>query len=210
MELREQILDYTYRKMIRIGVQSMTMDMVARGCGISKRTLYEKFSDKETLIISALEHKDKMTHASFDEIVRNASNSFSALLGVFKVIRNDIQNTSEVFLTDAQRLYPKIFNRHKVIESSHVEWFVNMIRKAQSEGLALKEIDPEIASVVLFSAFSGFHNNDNLFIKNYSRVQLLDGVFLNFMRGISTEEGRRLIHEQIKDLKNFTSSVSNE
>lgn len=50
MDVKEHILQETQNILSRMGPQSMTMDMVARNCGISKRTLYEKFPDKETLI----------------------------------------------------------------------------------------------------------------------------------------------------------------
>lgn len=40
MNTKEHILRETFSLMNRLGVQAMTMDMVAAACGMSKRTLY--------------------------------------------------------------------------------------------------------------------------------------------------------------------------
>ena len=48
-ELRERIID-TAVEAFSARYQSITMDDIATSLGISKRTLYEVFSDKETLL----------------------------------------------------------------------------------------------------------------------------------------------------------------
>lgn len=50
MNTKEHILRETFSLMNRLGVQAMTMDMVAAACGMSKRTLYEQFGSKRSLV----------------------------------------------------------------------------------------------------------------------------------------------------------------
>ncbi|MBQ3960991.1 MAG: TetR/AcrR family transcriptional regulator, partial [Muribaculaceae bacterium] len=50
MTTENRIIKESRALLKKIGASSMTMDMVARNCGISKRTLYEIFPDKKTLI----------------------------------------------------------------------------------------------------------------------------------------------------------------
>ena len=40
---RRQIIDYTKPEMILHGVSRLTMDLIAQGMGMSKRTLYQLF-----------------------------------------------------------------------------------------------------------------------------------------------------------------------
>ena len=49
MDLKQRILQETSQLLFTVGIASMTMDMVARSCGISKRTLYEQFPDKNLM-----------------------------------------------------------------------------------------------------------------------------------------------------------------
>ncbi|MGL4491426.1 MAG: TetR/AcrR family transcriptional regulator, partial [Tannerellaceae bacterium] len=50
MELRDRILDKAAELFFQEGVKSVTMTDVAKHLGISKRTLYEQFKDKDELV----------------------------------------------------------------------------------------------------------------------------------------------------------------
>ena len=50
VELRERIITAATEAFTSIGIKSITMDDIAAALGISKRTLYEVFSDKESLL----------------------------------------------------------------------------------------------------------------------------------------------------------------
>ena len=91
MDTRERIVTECSQMLMSVGPASMTMDDVARACGISKRTLYETFPDKRTLIsecihreILSLPMSPVMTEAEVQRVIEvlNAYNieaSYSAL-----------------------------------------------------------------------------------------------------------------------------------
>ena len=54
LELRERIIDTALNSFATHGIKSITMDDIAAALGISKRTLYEVFSDKETLLMECI------------------------------------------------------------------------------------------------------------------------------------------------------------
>ena len=83
MDLKEKILRTSLDLMMRIGPQSVTMDMVARDCGISKRTLYETFPNKHNLICDVIEYNQQQANAQFTQIFEQSANSFEALMGVY-------------------------------------------------------------------------------------------------------------------------------
>lgn len=63
MNTKEHILRETFSLMNRLGVQAMTMDMVAAACGMSKRTLYEQFGSKRLEMSAGLAHVLKKAQA---------------------------------------------------------------------------------------------------------------------------------------------------
>ena len=113
MDLREKILKTSMDLMMRIGPQSVTMDMVARDCGISKRTLYETFPNKNNLISCVIDYNQQLMNTRFTQIFEQSSNSFEALLGVYTLVRQFIQKMSPVFVSDLKRLYPEVFYQYK-------------------------------------------------------------------------------------------------
>lgn len=52
-ELRNRIIDKAAVLFTRHGIKSVTMDYIASQMGISKRTLYENFKDKDQLLLES-------------------------------------------------------------------------------------------------------------------------------------------------------------
>ena len=197
MDLREKILKTSTNLMMRIGPQSVTMDMVARDCGISKRTLYETFPNKHDLICDVIKFNQEASNAKFVEIFEQSSNSFEALMGVYTVARDFIQKTSQVFLTDIKRLYPEAFNEYKNQEISHILSLAKIIRQAKDEGLALPGIKCKIAAFLLTNNMKNLHNMQDFPFREYTAAEVFDGAFLNFMRGIATTKGQEIIEDYV-------------
>lgn len=197
MDLREKILKTSLNLMMRIGPQSVTMDMVARDCGISKRTLYETFPNKHNLICDVIEYNQQQANAKFTQIFEQSSNSFEALMGVYRVAREFIQKTSPVFLTDIKRLYPEAFDEYKAQELNQILSLAKIISKAKEEGLVLPGIKCKIAAYLFTNNMNNLHHMQDFPFPEYSVTEVFDGAFLNFMRGIATTKGQEIIEEHV-------------
>jgi AcrR family transcriptional regulator len=197
MDLREKILKTSMDLMMRIGPQSVTMDMVARDCGISKRTLYETFPNKHNLISDVIEYNQQQANAKFTQIFEQSANSFEALMGVYTVAREFIQKTSPVFLTDIKRLYPEAFDEYKAQELNHILSLANIISKAKEEGLVLPGIKCKIAAFIFNNNMKNLHHMQDFPFPEYSAAEVFDGAFLNFMRGMATTKGQEIIEDYV-------------
>lgn len=197
MDLREKILKTSMDLMMRIGPQSVTMDMVARDCGISKRTLYETFPNKHNLISDVIEYNQQQANAKFTQIFEQSANSFEALMGVYTVAREFIQKTSPVFLTDIKRLYPEAFDEYKAQELNHILSLANIISKAKEEGLVLPGIKCKIDAFIFNNNMKNLHHMQDFPFPEYSAAEVFDGAFLNFMRGMATTKGQEIIEDYV-------------
>lgn len=197
MDLREKILKTSMDLMMRIGPQSVTMDMVARDCGISKRTLYETFPNKHNLISDVIKYNQQQSNAKFVEIFDQASNSFEALMGVYTLAREFIRKTSPVFIADIKRLYPEAFEQYKAQEIDHILSLAKIIKRAKDEGLALPGIKCKIAAFIFTNNMKSIHNMQDFPFPEYTAAEVFDGAFLNFMRGIATTRGQEIIENYV-------------
>lgn len=197
MDLREKILKTSMDLMMRIGPQSVTMDMVARDCGISKRTLYETFPNKHNLISDVIKYNQQHSNAKFTEIFEQASNSFEALMGVYTLAREFIRKTSPVFIADIKRLYPEAFEQYKAQEIDHILSLAKIIKRAKDEGLALPGIKCKIAAFIFTNNMKSIHNMQDFPFPEYTAAEVFDGAFLNFMRGIATTRGQEIIENYV-------------
>ena len=203
MDLREKILKTSMDLMMRIGPQSVTMDMVARDCGISKRTLYETFPNKHKLISDVIKYNQQQVNEVFTQIFEQSANSFEALMKVYTTAREFIQKTSPAFITDIKRLYPEVFDEYKAQELDHILSLAKIIKRAKEEGLALPRIKCKIAAFLFNNNMKNLHHMQDFPFPEYSAAEIFDGAFLNFMRGMATTKGQEIIESYV--LKHFNN-----
>ena len=201
MDIKEHIIKEAGRLLQSIGPASMTMDTVARTCGISKRTLYEKFPDKLTLIKECLEAEHQRQDNDIKRIFEQSENCFAALFNVFTHLRHYMQSTSLAFMGDMKRLYPELFAKQREQEHNFVMGLSRVLTKAQDEGHVLPGINTQIAAFLFLTTMRNLNENERINDYDFTRIQAFDGAFLNFLRGIATKAGQEMIDQHIKQIQ---------
>lgn len=182
---------------MKIGPSSMTMDMVARACGISKRTLYEVFPDKKTLIMECIKSDHIKTQTEARRIYHEAGNCFDALFGIFKIVRQYMNKRSRAFIDDVKRLYPEVLEKQSEGEKATILQLAGVLEKGKEEGLVSDKVDCKLASALFFALMGALHNNDTINDLGLDPVQVYEAAFINFMRGMATQCGLNVIEVSI-------------
>ena len=209
MDLKARIITTTLRMMMQIGVSSMTMDAIARSCGISKRTLYEQFPDKLTLITEALRRDGQQKHERLEKIFNDSSNRLDALLNVYAEIRKQVSHTSFALISDIRRLYPSLYTEFESMRSQNGHYLIEGLKTGRSEGMVRDNVNLDIVVQVLNMTI---HNPElaNLAYQNdLPLVRVLDEVFINFLRSIATIQGIELIDKFFSKLYDNNNIILN-
>ena len=193
MDTKERIVTECSQMLMSVGPTSMTMDDVARACGISKRTLYEIFPDKRTLIGECMHRQHEAKNTQLKEIFNTSSNCFEAMFRVYQRARKMYETTSMAFINDIKRLYPDIFEKHMENEKTVIAGIASVLRQAQDEGLVIKRINPEIAAYLFSQSMRQLHENPNGTKYGFKQEDLFDHLFISFLRGIATIKGIEMI-----------------
>lgn len=193
MDIKERIITECNKLLMSVGASSMTMDDVAHACGISKRTLYETFPDKRTLISESLHYDHDTKNAEVKKIFETADNCFDAMFQVYTRAKAMYQNTSVAFVNDIKRLYPDIFEQYINSEKVTVNGLAGVLRKAQDEGLVIKRINPEIAAYLFMVSMRELHNSNRGEKYGFEQTDLFEHVFISFLRGVATIKGIEMI-----------------
>ncbi|MFV0520984.1 MAG: TetR/AcrR family transcriptional regulator [Mangrovibacterium sp.] len=147
---RNEIIDKAFVLFCRYGIKSVSMDDLAKELGMSKKTLYQFISDKNTVVQEVVE---KM-HADFKKLILVFFNSdFNAIEQHFEIGRNikmlhgDFQPT---FGYDLHKYYPKLLEdiveeKNKLLEKA----FLNNLNQGKEEGLYHADINEVIVSKIL-------------------------------------------------------------
>jgi len=82
MDVRERIIQRALEQFMTMGIRKVTMDSLASDLNISKRTIYEKFRDKDTLVIECIRHMILSNNDELLDIIEKSANVIEALLCV--------------------------------------------------------------------------------------------------------------------------------
>lgn len=194
MEIKERILEKSLELFLNKGCKSVTMDDVAGENGISKRTLYEHFNDKSTLLIEAIHLYGKKMRDSYNSVSNGSDNILDQFFKLNNLETELSINLKINFFSDIKKFYPEIFE--SVVNQmicNHDEVIKDGITRGQQQGLFRSNINIEIVSKVI-SQLGGMVDNTRVSNeRQFSRKEIFKEAIINYIRGISTLKGIEII-----------------
>lgn len=192
MDVKDRIVETALELFMNRGCKSVTMDDIASENGISKRTLYEFFKDKSTLLEEALLlHEQKMLEF-FDVSAKTTSNVLEQFFNLHDKQNEVSINLKINFFKELKKFYPQIFDKMvKRMVCSHDDVIKSGIKRGQEEGLFRNNINIDIVSRIMmeFGSISDTFQNDVRFKKR----EIFKELFINYIRGLATYKGIEII-----------------
>lgn len=148
---------------------SLSMDAIAEGIGVSKKTLYNQFSSKEELLEAILASTTDEFHKKVDCL----SNYDCPVINGFKSgitgLKEYFYDISHLFMKDFIRLNPTKSSAHHIMGSDYFERQMkeNIIRGKQ-EGVYRDDIDENLFSKYIASSIFGFFYRNVMARKDYA------------------------------------------
>ena len=198
--MREHIIKETTRLFLQYGLKAIRMDDIATQLGVSKRTIYEIFGDKETLIYECMEYYNNKLHAEKNRIMSQASNIIEEFILLLKNWEKDADANYNLIVS-LKRFYPNIY---KKLSEGHAQKEFETLKRKMIEGVEkgylLKSVNYDLAiSVFTYSIYGIISNQKAILPNNVSEKEAFKYVVTYFFRGIATEKGRKLIDEYLEN-----------
>jgi TetR/AcrR family transcriptional regulator, cholesterol catabolism regulator len=195
MDIKDRIIEGSSELFRMYGIKSVTMDSIAGHFGISKRTIYELFSDKEELLMAVLARMAQQQKVLAKKVLDESENSLVAIFRMFEINRTIFQSMSPAFQSDLKKYhYDILIMNSNSIELPDYRNNFQIIEKGVKEGLFRKDINPELANRCLFNLGRSIMDNELFPYELFSRRDVIRNIFFNYLRGISTEKGLKLIN----------------
>jgi TetR/AcrR family transcriptional regulator, cholesterol catabolism regulator len=199
MELRDEIKKEAIGLFFRTGVKKIKMDTIARKMKISKRTIYENFKDKETLIKEAIDFSQREQNEANKKILKESGNTIEAILGLLKIGSALLSSINPIYFQDLRRLYPKIWNEKINQSKSHSHEVIHsLLNKGIKEGIYRKNINEELISLILIEQLYML-SDSQIFPKKFSIVELFENMILTMTRGLLTRKGLQLLESYLQN-----------
>ncbi len=186
----------------KYGIKSVTMDDVSQQLGISKKTLYEHFTDKTDLVKKVIDLITREREEQFCQQNKQAGNALQELLKIFSFYLQMLKEVNPSFEFDLKKYYPGIYadlisrRRQRMKEVT-----LQNLKQGKQEGLFRQEIDEDIIVRLHLLRVESISDTD-LFTHEelYSR-HFVEEMFFYHLYGILSTKGVAYLKEHLDLVK---------
>lgn len=199
-EIKNRIKEVAHKMVMQYGIRSVSMDDMAGELGMSKKTIYQYFKDKDELveaIVTDVVSKNQATCMSDRSGAENAVHE--VFLGMEMVVAM-FRTMNPSILFDLQKYHPsafRLFLHHKN------EFVYNIMKKnidrGISEGLYRADIKVEILSRFRVDSMMLPFNPEFLSKTNSSLMEVEEQVIIHWVYGLVTEKGYKMVQKYFKE-----------
>ena len=204
METKDRILKSAELLFLRLGIKSVTMDDIANELGISKKTIYLHFTDKDQIvnevITSALE-REKM---EAEVIYKKAKNPIDEIFLSTNKMYEMFENINPVMLFDLQKYHPAAWDKYLAFKIN----FLNIVKRNLFDGISQKlyrsDVDIEIMAKLRVESVDLAFNMKVFPPKNFKLITVEIHFIDHFIRGIVSPTGLEIYEKYKQELKLHT------
>ena len=181
----------------RYGIRSVTMEDISRELGVSKKTLYQHFSDKNELINRIIDYEIIQRNQFTENLAGSGYNAIDELIHVNRKIHSSISSHNPTFYFNLKKYYPDVFKRwmeHK--RKVMYELIFRNMKQGKEEGLYRSDLDEHIIVRLYMARMEML--NDNEIIGNEETVshKFIREIFIYHLHGICNMEGLDYLAQQ--------------
>lgn len=177
---------------IENGAKTLTMDDIAREFGMSKKTLYQKYTTKEALLEDVLEYKLSEVIEKLNKMDKQIENAVDRMYCRDEEIEKAARSNNSVLIRQLLKYYPAIFNKHMMNFSERfTEVLVHNIERGREQGYYRTDFDAALYASIYFQMVMSYDSSPFLDTSKTDRAEY-SNVALNFyMNAITTELGKQ-------------------
>lgn len=192
LELRERIVCAATLLFQQHGIKQVRMDDVASQLGISKKTLYGAFADKEAILLEVVKLTSASLCVGIKEVLASSSNVLEQIFLLYKRIIEHAREINPLFFTDLIR-YTEVEAYFERMHAEHARYVKEWLMVGVKQGLLRDDINYDV-----FLRQDGFQIDKlltNPSVRSYPAEVIYRSVVLVLLRGMATEKGMIVIEK---------------
>ena len=197
METQYRVLHKADELFRTYGIRSVTMDDIAKALGISKKTLYQSYSDKDLLIQDTVDLTISNHYTGIQSCKGIAAeNAIHEQFAINELLGKMMHGINPIMFYDLQKYYPSIWNKFSEFRNTKVLAEIqDNISRGIEEGLYRNDFDVLVQSKMRLAEIDSCFKYDVFPPSNFSIVQVMKQSTEMFMYGMVTLKGYKLINQ---------------
>ncbi len=203
MEPKEKILAGAEALFMKYGFKSITMDDIARELGISKKTLYQFFEDKNDLVNQAIENHIQCDKQNCGKLLDGHFDPIEFLFEISKSITTNHRKVNVAVLFDLKKYFKPAWDKLENFKSDFINsQMLHNINKGKELGLYREDVNTELAAKLYVHSVE-FMMRPDLYQEISTDFQFIHQEIIKYhLRAICTDKGLKKLNKIIENQQN--------
>jgi len=196
MKTKDRILKGAEELFFKYGIKSITMDDIAKHLGISKKTIYQFYSDKNEVVEILMIQRMKLNELEFKQITEQTDNVIEEVLAMMKHIGIMFSQMNPNLFYDMQKYHPNSWKLFKQFKEECIERMVEeSVKRGIKQGFVRADINTKIIARLRMQEVEMGFDPQTFPPDRYEIVDVQLALLDHFLHGICTLKGHKLINK---------------
>lgn len=198
MELIDVVKTKSFELFKRYGIRSVTMDEIAVQCGMSKKTIYQLFSDKDALVDANMESHINLAEGNCVSVQHTSENAIHEMFLSLDWVHQMFDGVNPVMLYDLRKYHSAIFQKLEIHKRTFLyEILKKNFERGIAEGLYRPEIKIDILVPLKIHTLTVVFDHDLFPTNKYTLFDIDREITIMELYGVATAKGIKLIEKYI-------------
>jgi len=195
---RDKIFNYAKSLFLKEGFYKITMDNLAAGLKISKKTIYKYFGSKEVLIKSIVESIKNEVSGKLDNIKKSNDTAILKLINLNKLLSKMFIELDDRWINDLRIHLPSLWKEIDEFRTKRLNGTFSTIINEGQKGKLIKNIPAKMVVMIFLSTLRGVINNEFLLNSKLSYKDAIETSLRILFTGILTAKGQKVFQKSFK------------
>ncbi len=193
MEPLIKILSASVELFSQYGFKTITMDDIARRAGISKKTLYQQFANKQEVVNESVVWYKNSTRENCEAVLKGSENAVEAMVKMLAFFDEMHKRINPMAMFEMQRFFPEAFQtfRDMLVERDVVMIRDNILQGIK-EGIYREDINADLMARYRLETSLLILQPNLLVSDRNSLMSVALEIGEHFLYGIMTPKGEKL------------------
>jgi AcrR family transcriptional regulator len=192
----ERIIEGGEELFLKAGIKSVTMDDIARHLGMSKKTIYQFFKDKNELVVALMKRKMREDEQMMSGIISQSGNVIEEMINMMKCSEEIVARINPIVIHDLQKYHPDAWKEFQNFKSNVlVHTLEELLTKGIKQGYIRPEIDVKIIARMRVSQVEMGFNTSIYPVMEFNAWNVQQQFQEHFNYGICTLKGYKLLNQ---------------
>lgn len=185
---------------MQYGIRSVSMSDIATQLGISKKTIYQFYADKDQLVDAVVEAEFKQNELRCQQDRALSSNAVHEIFLAIDMMVKMFSRMNPSFIFDMQKYHPQAFQKFNQYKNNYL---FNIIRdnivRGVSEELYRPDVNVDIISRFRVESMMMSFNQDFHSSLKHNMAEIEEELIIHYLFGLVSQKGYKLIIKYQQD-----------